>query len=230
MLKDDLRRLREEAGLSQQELAERLHVVRQTVSKWERGLSSPDAGALRDLAALYGVSADELLGLTPEPAEEPAAAPDRAGRPTALARALPWVAVVGILALAFALLMIRGCGLASAPRANPLYDVVEFSLDGRHLVLQMDLKPDDPAVARSCGGSPEALEILAAAGMTGPDGLPAAGAGRRAGAGLGDADAFREDAERVIESAGGQILSVTRFGPDGEVSRDVRAYPRRDAT
>ena len=46
VLKDNLRRYREKRGLSQQQLADELHVVRQTVSKWERGTSVPDADLL----------------------------------------------------------------------------------------------------------------------------------------------------------------------------------------
>ena len=52
MLRDNLKRLREEADLTQDELAQRLHVVRQTVSKWERGASVPDADMLARIAAL----------------------------------------------------------------------------------------------------------------------------------------------------------------------------------
>ena len=50
MLGENIRALRKARGLSQQELAERLHVVRQTVSKWEQGLSVPDADMLVRLA------------------------------------------------------------------------------------------------------------------------------------------------------------------------------------
>lgn len=39
MLGENIRTIRKEQGLSQEELAERIHVVRQTVSKWEKGLS-----------------------------------------------------------------------------------------------------------------------------------------------------------------------------------------------
>lgn len=39
MLSDNIKRLRSAAGLSQEELARKLHVVRQTVSKWEKGVS-----------------------------------------------------------------------------------------------------------------------------------------------------------------------------------------------
>lgn len=46
MLKDNLKILRKNKGLSQEELSIKLHVVRQTVSKWESGLSVPDAEML----------------------------------------------------------------------------------------------------------------------------------------------------------------------------------------
>lgn len=52
---------RKAAGLSQEALAAQLGVSRQAVSKWERGESSPDTDNLIALAALYGVSLDELL-------------------------------------------------------------------------------------------------------------------------------------------------------------------------
>lgn len=62
MLKDNIKRLRIENGMSQDELAERVHVVRQTVSKWERGTSVPDADSLVGMARALNVSAAELLG------------------------------------------------------------------------------------------------------------------------------------------------------------------------
>lgn len=77
-----LAELRREKGLSQEELAEKLNVSRQAVSKWERGESSPDTDNLIALAQLYGVSLDVLLGLklakTPDPAEAVYEAPAEA--------------------------------------------------------------------------------------------------------------------------------------------------------
>ena len=52
---------RRELGLSQQELAERLHVTNKAVSKWETGRSLPDGATLAPLAEALGVTADELL-------------------------------------------------------------------------------------------------------------------------------------------------------------------------
>ena len=69
MLSENIRRFRKARGLRQEELAERVHVVRQTVSKWENGLSVPDAEQLRDLAAVLEVPVSALLDLTPEEGE-----------------------------------------------------------------------------------------------------------------------------------------------------------------
>ncbi len=61
MLKDNIAGLRNAAGLSQTELAERLFVVRQTVSKWEKGLSVPDSDMLIRIAKVFDVTVGELL-------------------------------------------------------------------------------------------------------------------------------------------------------------------------
>lgn len=70
MFNENLRNLRKQKGLSQEELAERLHVVRQTVSKWEKGLSVPDADLLIRIAEIFETSVSTLLGDTVEPSED----------------------------------------------------------------------------------------------------------------------------------------------------------------
>ena len=62
MFGENLRSLRKRRGFSQEELAARLHVVRQTVSKWEKNLSVPDADTLIRLAEELEVSVSDLLG------------------------------------------------------------------------------------------------------------------------------------------------------------------------
>ena len=62
MLSHNLKVLRQEKGLSQQELAGRLNVVRQTVSKWEQGLSVPDADLLIRLSEELETPVHVLLG------------------------------------------------------------------------------------------------------------------------------------------------------------------------
>lgn len=74
MLHENIKRLRSEQGMSQEVLAEKLHVVRQTVSTWEKGLSVPDAEMLLRLSEVFGVTVSDLLGETeaaPEENEEP---------------------------------------------------------------------------------------------------------------------------------------------------------------
>ena len=61
-LANKLYELRKTAGFSQEELAEKLEVSRQAISKWERGEALPDTDNLISLAKLYCVSLDELVG------------------------------------------------------------------------------------------------------------------------------------------------------------------------
>ena len=58
----NISRLRKSAGLTQTELADRLNVSFQAVSNWERGQSCPDIANLMELAKLFGVSVDRILG------------------------------------------------------------------------------------------------------------------------------------------------------------------------
>ena len=60
--KDILIKLRENKGLSQQELADKLFVTRQAVSRWERGEVLPSSDMLRRLSELFDVSINTLLG------------------------------------------------------------------------------------------------------------------------------------------------------------------------
>ena len=66
MLNENIRNLRKQKGLSQKELANRIHVVRQTVSKWESGLSVPDSSMLISIANELNVTVSDLLGETIE--------------------------------------------------------------------------------------------------------------------------------------------------------------------
>lgn len=64
MLSENIKVMRKAKGLSQQELAEKLNVVRQTVSKWEQGLSVPDADMLLTLSEVFETPVSTLLGET----------------------------------------------------------------------------------------------------------------------------------------------------------------------
>ncbi len=64
MLSENIRTIRKSKGLSQEDLAEKIHVVRQTVSKWEQGLSVPDADLLLALSDTLETPVSTLLGET----------------------------------------------------------------------------------------------------------------------------------------------------------------------
>lgn len=69
MLNENIKNLRKSKGLSQEELAVKLNVVRQTVYKWENGLSVPDADMLIALSQVLDTPVSTLLGQTLAPAE-----------------------------------------------------------------------------------------------------------------------------------------------------------------
>lgn len=64
MLNENIKAMRKSKGLSQQELAIQLNVVRQTISKWEQGLSVPDSDMLISLSEVLETSVSTLLGET----------------------------------------------------------------------------------------------------------------------------------------------------------------------
>ena len=62
MFGENLKTIRKAKGYTQEELAIKIHVVRQTISKWEKGLSVPDADTLLKLADVLEINVSELLG------------------------------------------------------------------------------------------------------------------------------------------------------------------------
>lgn len=60
-LEDKLIKLRKDHAWSQEELAERMEVTRQTISKWELGQTVPDTANLSKLASIFGISVNDLL-------------------------------------------------------------------------------------------------------------------------------------------------------------------------
>ena len=80
MFQDNLKALRKEKGITQEELAARLNVVRQTVSKWEKGLSVPDSDLLIKLAEILDVPVSRLLGSKIEAETKPDALAEQLSR------------------------------------------------------------------------------------------------------------------------------------------------------
>ena len=118
---EHLAALRKRAGLSQGDVAERLNVSRQAVSRWETGFTVPSTDNLSHLGRLYGVTLDELLSysaaLPPEkpqeeaPAQQPKAeAPAPTPQPAA-ASALAHAKVIIIALSILCLLLAIGVGV-----------------------------------------------------------------------------------------------------------------------
>jgi len=59
---ENLKYLRKKENLTQEQLAEKLNVSRQAVTKWESGQAMPDIANLKDISVLFGVTIDELIG------------------------------------------------------------------------------------------------------------------------------------------------------------------------
>ena len=59
-----IKRFRQLNDLTQKELGAKLGISSQAVSKWERGISTPDLSQIAPLTMLFRISADELLGIT----------------------------------------------------------------------------------------------------------------------------------------------------------------------
>ena len=64
MLNENIKSIRKSKGLSQEELAVKLNVVRQTISKWEQGLSVPDSDMLISISEVLETPVSTLLGET----------------------------------------------------------------------------------------------------------------------------------------------------------------------
>lgn len=209
MLKDNIKKLRGERGLSQDELAERIPVVRQTVSKWERGTSVPDADSLVALARALNVTASELLG---ESVPRAQAAADLSWRTSLLdervasesrrldrvVQALKWVlagAAIAVLALGvFVWLPNQQFDYVvwwNSVADDPDYNKIVFRLNGEEKSLRLLLDPEHQDRVIGCAGEPGLAEAMEAAKFFGRP---------------GSLDTLSERANRAIEAMGGTVL------------------------
>ena len=118
MLNENIKTIRKSKGLSQEELAVKLNVVRQTISKWEQGLSVPDSDMLISISEALDTPVSTLLGETVnEPkADDLKAISEKlevinlqlAERKTARRKMLHWlcISVCAIIVIIFAVLMV----------------------------------------------------------------------------------------------------------------------------
>ncbi len=137
MLQENLKAARKAKGLSQEELAAKIHVVRQTVSKWEKGLSVPDSDLLIALSEALDTPVSVLLGekvVEKEPDDLKAIAEklevinlQLAERKRAGRKALHWVFII----LGIAILLTGICLVAAgSPYLNWNYEDPETAVAG----------------------------------------------------------------------------------------------------
>ena len=120
MLNENIKALRKSKGLSQQDLADKLNVVRQTISKWEQGLSVPDSDLLIALSEALETPVSTLLGetVTESEADQVKALSEKleiinlqfARRKAMRRSALHWLLIavcLGILAVAVVLVVVN---------------------------------------------------------------------------------------------------------------------------
>lgn len=120
-LHEKLAALRTEKGLSQQELAELLHIARQSVSRWEVGDAIPTVENLRFLARLYGVTVDSLL--------DDDAAPVHKDAPPSPKKYLTKRALCALLAVLLALLAALGIFLWERYEENKPIDLPDAAAE-----------------------------------------------------------------------------------------------------
>ena len=83
MIGDQIKKFRTKQGMTQQNLADKLFVTAQAVSRWENGEVEPSLSTITNMAKIFGVSTDEMLGIDPgEQKEEEGSAPEEESAPT----------------------------------------------------------------------------------------------------------------------------------------------------
>ena len=137
MFGENLKAMRKAKGYTQEELAIKINVVRQTVSKWEKGLSVPDADVLSQIAEVLDTKVSVLLGGTiMEEADKDAVAEQLAKISEQLAiknrRSKAIWKAIGMIVLAIMLLNILAVTLFRVNTSN------EFEVNNSHSMLEID--------------------------------------------------------------------------------------------
>ncbi len=137
MFGENLKAMRKAKGYTQEELAIKINVVRQTVSKWEKGLSVPDADVLSQIAEVLDTKVSVLLGGTiTEETDKDAVAEQLAKISEQLAiknrRSKAIWKTIGMIVLAIMLLNILAVTLFRANTSN------EFDANNSHSMIEIE--------------------------------------------------------------------------------------------
>ena len=137
MFGENLKAMRKAKGYTQEEMAIKINVVRQTVSKWEKGLSVPDADVLSQIAEVLDTKVSVLLGGTiTEETDKDAVAEQLAKISEQLAiknrRSKAICKTIGVIVLAIMLLNVLAITLFRVNTSN------EFDVNNSHSMLEID--------------------------------------------------------------------------------------------
>lgn len=137
MFGENLKAMRKDKGYTQEELAIKINVVRQTVSKWEKGLSVPDADVLSQIAEVLDTKVSVLLGGTiTEETDKDAVAEQLAKISEQLAiknrRSKAICKTIGMIVLAIMLLNILAITLFRINTSN------EFDVNNSHSMIEIE--------------------------------------------------------------------------------------------
>lgn len=222
MLGENIRKARIDAGLSQEELGEKLHVVRQTISKWEKGASAPSAELLLELAGALDADVESLLGAdgTPSKSLDELAMHSALLNEQLSIQVLRMNKLVGILkgsiiaviAIAVVAMIVWFVLYAFMPKDSRAI-FVDYELDGEAGQVQIWLDSHDPSATRGWALSGEGAisDWLAGEGVdptfsvNGAD--PMVGFLGESGSAQLALRAF----EVAIESRGGKIVSISSY-------------------
>ena len=207
MLGENLRRMRERRGITQEELAERVHVVRQTVSKWEKGLSVPDADLLMAVAETLQVSVSDLIGVDAVQAKsieelsvQAAVLNEQIDLQNRRMARTTTIAKRAIAACILAVVLVVGVGVAVwfAVPASFTQITVEYEIGGE--VRQAQINVNDHFGRLSAGYSwpSEDDEIFGQGDL-----LMASGTGQP------DVQLLLHAAEVAVENAGGKVVRIS---------------------
>lgn len=152
--------LRKSNGLSQESLAERVGVARQTISKWELGETSPDLKQAKKLSEIFGVSLDELVCGQPSEEEPEQAvcepvnyAPAKPKKKTEVLKAAAICLLVFLIiaALIFLRLIFKKNQYYDAGEENVRYTSIECTLHGEQYFYEFRFYEDDGQIIEAGG-------------------------------------------------------------------------------
>ena len=170
MLSENIKALRKQKGYSQEQLAEKLNVVRQTVSKWEKGYSVPDADMLEEMAEIFEVEVGELLGKEPIAETEISALSEVANQLTIfnqylarktrtrkrIIKAIMWVFILfGVMSLV-GVIVFGGIRVAYSATLKETSVKLECTLDGA--VYEYNISYSDDHIMKGGNEYPEELD------------------------------------------------------------------------